>query len=375
MGIYLDNASTTYMYKEVLDAMGPYLSGGFFNPSAGYSVSRKVRNVINNCREEIAALIGAKPDEIYFTSGGTESDNWACNEAIRRKCHIISTQIEHKAILNPLAAYGMSGGKVTLVPVNEYGEVSPEVIRNCIKPGTGMISVMMANNEIGTIEPIEKIGHIAKEYGVMFHSDGVQAFGHIPINVDKYNLDMLSVSSHKFHGPKGVGFLYVRKDVDIASFIRGGGQEFNKRSGTENVPGIVGMTKAAIISSRNLDRSMPYLMGIRDYIISRLSERMPGIKINGAVKNRLPNNINFSIKGVDGQSMLALLDLEGIYASAGSACNTNKNGYSHVLKAIGLEDKSIAGTIRLSLDESITRAKADYVIEAIIRISKKIKEN
>lgn len=374
MGIYLDNAATTYMYDEVVAAMWPYYSKTFYNPSASYADSKRVRDKINECRQELANLIGALPEEIYFTSGGTESDNWVCNEAFRRGFHIISSEIEHNAMLNPLAEYKRRGGRVTLVPVNSEGEVNPEIIKRNITPKTGLISIMMANNEIGTIEPIEKIGHIAKEYGVLFHSDGVQAFGHIPIDVNKCNLDMLSVSSHKFHGPKGVGFLYVRKNTKIKPFILGGGQEFGMRAGTENVPGIVGMTTAARIACKNMTIHMTALTKIRDYMILRLKKEIPDIKINGALNNRLPNNINFSVKGVDGRSALILLEMEGIYASAGSACNTIHAEPSHVLKALKLGDDYINGAIRISMDESMNMRKAEWIIAVIVKIIKKIKK-
>ena len=374
MGIYLDNAATTYMYDEVVAAMWPYYSKAFYNPSAGYADSKRVRDKINECRQELAGLIGALPEEIYFTSGGTESDNWVCNEAARRGFHIISSEIEHNAMLNPLAEYKSRGGRVTLVPVNSEGEVNPEIIKRNITPKTGLISIMMANNEIGTIEPIEKIGHIAKEYGVIFHSDGVQAFGHIPMDVNKCNLDMLSVSSHKFHGPKGVGFLYVRKNTKIKPLILGGGQEFGMRAGTENVPGIVGMTTAAKIACRNMKNNIKSLTDIRNYMIARMQKEIPGIKINGSINNRLPNNINFSVNGIDGRSALILLEMEGIYASAGSACSSMHTEPSHVLKAIKLEEDFINGTIRISMDESMNMRKADWIIDVIVKIIKKIKK-
>ena len=374
MGVYLDNAATTYMYDEVVEAMWPYYSKAFYNPSASYADSRRVKDKIDECRQELAGLIGALPEEIYFTSGGTESNNWVCNEAGRRGFHIISSEIEHNAILNPLAEYKRRGGRVTFVSVNNEGEVHPEIIKRNINSKTGLISIMMANNEIGTIEPIEKIGHIAKEYGVLFHSDGVQAFGHIPIDVNKCNLDMLSVSSHKFHGPKGVGFLYVRKNTKIKPFILGGGQEFGMRAGTENVPGIVGMTTAARISCKNLKNNMKILTDIRNHMISRLQKEISDIRINGSLNERLPNNINFSVKGVDGKSALILLEMEGIYASAGSACSAMHTEPSHVLKAIKLEDDYIGGTIRISMDESMNFRKADWIIDVIVKIIKKIKK-
>lgn len=373
MGIYLDNAATTYMYPEVIEAMWPYYSREFYNPSAGYTDSKRVRNKIEQCREIIAEKIGAGRSEIFFTSGGTESNNWVCNDARRRRVHVISTTIEHKAMLNPLSEYKQNGGKVTLLSPDDKGVVSVQSIKRAITYQTGLISVMMANNEIGTIEPIEKIGHLAKEYGIIFHSDGVQAFGHIPINVDTLNLDMLSVSSHKFHGPKGVGFLYVRKDTGVKPMIFGGSQEHNMRAGTENVPGIVGMTTAAEISCKNMEHTARYLTKIRNHIAKRLKELVPDIIFNGSMDNRLPNNISFSVRGINAQSVLVLLDMEGIYASAGSACSGLSEEVSHVLKAINLDEECAMGTIRITMDESITINKAERVVQIIAKTIKKIK--
>lgn len=373
MGIYLDNAATTYMYPEVVEAMWPYYSREFYNPSAGYSDSKKVKNKIEQCRATLASLIGAGPEEIFFTSGGTESNNWVCNDAARRRAHIVSTTIEHKAMLNPLSEYSRNGGRVTLVSPDKKGEVSPQSIKKALTHQTGLISVMMANNEIGTIEPIERIGHLAKEYGIIFHSDGVQAFGHIPINVNQLNLDMLSVSSHKFHGPKGVGFLYARKDTGMKPMIFGGSQEHNMRAGTENVPGIVGMTVAAEISCQNMDKKIEHLTKVRDYMMTRLKVLMPDVVFNGSVENRLPNNISFSVKNVDAKSVLVLLDMEGIYASAGSACSGLTRDVSHVLKAIGLSDDYLGGTIRITMDETMTIKVGERVAQTIARIINKLK--
>lgn len=373
MGIYLDNAATTYMYPEVVEAMWPYYSREFYNPSAGYSDSKRVRAKIEQCRASIAEKIGANPEEIFFTSGGTESNNWVCNDAKRRRAHIISTTIEHKAMLNPLYEYRQNGGRVTLVSPNDRGEISVQSIKKAITYGTGLISVMMANNEIGTIEPIEQIGHLAKEYGIIFHSDGVQALGHIPIDVNKLNLDMLSASSHKFHGPKGVGFLYVRKDTGMKPMIFGGSQEHNMRAGTENVPGIVGMTIAAEISCKNLDRNFKYVTKVRDYMIKRLKELIPDIIFNGSLENRLPNNISFSIRGIDAQSFLVLLDMEGIYASAGSACSGGGQEISHVLSAINLDKEYAMGTIRVTIDETLSMNRAERVVQVIAKTIKKMK--
>ena len=373
MGIYLDNAATTYMYPEVIEAMWPYYSREFYNPSAGYSDSKKVKNKIEQCRESIAALIGAGSDEIYFTSGGTECNNWVCNDAARRRAHIISTTIEHKAMLNPLSEYSRNGGRVTLISPDKTGEVNLQSIKKAITRQSGLISVMMANNEIGTIEPIEQIGHLAKEYGIIFHSDGVQAFGHIPIDINKLNLDMLSVSSHKFHGPKGVGFLYARKDTGMKPMILGGSQEHNMRAGTENVPGIVGMTTAAEISCHNMAQKMKNLTQIRNYMIARLKSLVPDIIFNGSLEKRLPNNISFSVKNIDAKSVLVLLDMEGIYASAGSACSGLVKETSHVLKAINLGEDYIGGTIRITMDDNMTMKVGERVVQTIAKIINKLK--
>ncbi len=365
MKIYLDNAATTHMLPEVIEGMRPYYSQQFYNASAGYSDSSKVRKKFEECREQIASLINAQPEEIYFTSGGTEGDNWACNEGIRKKGHIITSCIEHKAVLNPLKNYAQYGGAVTVLPVDRYGVVNIHTLKNSVRKNTVLLSVMMANNEIGTIEPVEEIGHAAKDYDILFHTDAVQAFGHIPIDVEKICVDILTASSHKFNGPKGCGFVYIRKDSKVRPFIRGGGQERGMRAGTENVPGIVGMTIAASISCKYLLHTKEYLTRINNYMKNRIINEIPDCIFNGPEKNRLPNNINVSFKDVDAQSLLVLLDMEGICASAGSACNTNDSEPSHVLKSINVPEEYINGSVRFTMDRSITYHQADYVVDIL----------
>ena len=373
MGIYLDNAATTAMLPEVVEAMRPFYSGDFYNPSAGYVASKKVRVKIEEARERLAALINAEPEEIYYTSGGTESDNWACNEGIRKRGHIITSTIEHKAILEPLKAYENKGGQISYVGVDSEGLIEPEHVRNLIRRNTVLITIMMANNEIGVIEPIGEIGNMAREYDVIFHSDAVQAFGHIPIDVSKLPVDMLSASAHKFNGPKGCGFIYIRKNTDIAPYIKGGGQERGMRSGTENVPGIIGMTVAAELSHKRMTKEREWNIRIRDYMLNRIRREIENVRLNGPKDKRLSNNISLSFKDVNANALLALLDIAGIYASAGSACNS-KSGVSHVLQNIGVPKDYIYGTIRLTIGSFFTKKQADYVVD-IIKQSVKVLRN
>lgn len=369
MGIYLDNAATTYVYPEVAELMRTYYTGDFFNPSAVYSAAGRVREKISAARKTIGDIINAEPEEIYFTSGGTESDNWVCNEAMNREGHIITTSIEHKAVLKTLEKYK----KKTLVRPDDDGYVRTEDIISSIRNDTVLISVMMANNEIGTIQPVTKIGEIASEYGVIFHTDAVQTFGHMPVDVKKMKADMLSASAHKFHGPKGCGFLYVSHDTAVSPFIKGGGQEAGMRAGTENAAGIIGMAAAAEISVRKMKRDYEWQMKIRDYMIKRLTSEIDNARINGGTKKRLANNINISFKNVDGRALLVMLDIEGIYASGGSACNSG-SPTSYVLKEINVPDDYINGSIRLTLSPDISVREADYVIMKIKKCVAHIRE-
>lgn len=373
--IYLDNAATTPLMPEADIAMRRYYSDEFFNPSAGYSKSQKVKDKIEESRELIAGLIGAKPDEIYFTSGGTESDNWAVNEGARRRGHIITSSIEHKAILNPVKNYVKAGGYADIVGVTSEGFVQPETLRKRIRRNTVLISVITGNNEIGTIQPIGELCRIAHEYDVLFHTDAVQAFGHIPINVDDLGVDMLSASSHKFNGPKGMGFIYIRKDSGVRPFIYGGGQEKGMRAGTENVTGIIGMTEAARLSCERLERNAAWCRKICRRMTERILSEIPDSRINGPTdeRKRLPGNMSFSFRDVDAQSLLVLLDMYGICAAAGSACNTGNKGYSHVLEAVGTPADYIGGTIRMTVDSGITMQQADYVVSVLRETIKNIR--
>ena len=349
--IYLDNAATTQTYPEVLDAMLPFFTEHYGNPSSIYSFAGEAGKAVDEARRTIASAIGADASEIYFTGGGSESDNWALKataEAYASKGkHIITSKIEHHAILHTcewLAKYGI---EVTYLDVDENGLVSPEALKAAIRPDTILVSIMTANNEIGTIEPIAELGRIAHEAGALFHTDAVQAFGHIPINVDEMNIDMLSASGHKFNGPKGIGFMYIRKGVKIRSFIHGGSQERSRRAGTHNVPGIVGMAKAASLAVEQMNERMAYETKLRDHLIERVLNEIPYVRLNGHRTNRLPNNANFCFRFIEGESMLILLDQNGICGSSGSACTSGSLDPSHVLLAIGLPHEIAHGSLRL----------------------------
>lgn len=365
MSIYLDNAATTPLMPEAAQAMKRYYSADFYNPSALYSKSRHVRDKIEEARSVIAGLIGAEPEEIFFTSGGTESDNWALNEAMSVRGHIIAGSIEHKAVLAPLERYAGTGGRYDLLPVDGEGFIKPEILRKYIKRDTSMISVMTANNEISTVEPIGKLARIAHEYDIIFHTDAVQAFGHIPVNVDSMNVDMLSASSHKFNGPKGTGFLYIRRECRAHPFIYGGGQEKGMRSGTENVPGIIGMAEAARVSCARLEMTMAHCRRMSEYITGRIMKEIENARVNGPsdYEKRLPGNMSIGFENVDAQSLLVLLDMYGVNAAAGSACG--KGNTSHVLRAVRTPDKYAMGTIRMSIDKEMNYRTADYVVEVL----------
>lgn len=375
--IYLDNAATTAVYPEVLDTMLPYFSDEYGNPSAIYSFAGEAGKAVAEAREIIAGGIGAKAEEIYFTGGGSESDNWALKavaEAYGDKGkHIITTTIEHHAILHTCEYLEKQGLEISYVPVDEDGTVIIEELKNAIRPDTILISVMTANNEIGTIEPIAEIGKIAKEKGILFHTDAVQAFGHIPIDVDKMNIDMLSASGHKINGPKGIGVMYIRKGVKIRSFIHGGAQERHRRAGTLNVPGIVGFGKAAEIALKNMEKRAEYETELRDYLIKRVLEEIPYTKLNGHKCNRLPNNANFCFRFIEGESLLILLDQAGICGSSGSACTSGSLDPSHVLLAIGLPHEIAHGSLRLTLSESNTKEEIDFVVDELKKIIERLR--
>lgn len=370
--IYLDNAATTKTAPEVVEAMLPYFTEYYGNPSSVYSFAAQNKETITKQRDIIAEAMGAKTNEIYFTAGGSESDNWALKataEAYENKGnHIITTKIEHHAILHTCEYLEKEGFEVTYLDVDENGLVRLEDLRAAIRPTTILISIMFANNEIGTIEPIKEIGEIAKEHGILFHTDAVQAFGQVPINVDEYHIDMLSASGHKLNGPKGIGFLYIRKGVKIRSFVHGGGQERKRRAGTENVPGIVGMGAATARAIQTMKERTAKEAELRDYLTSRVLEEIPYTRLNGHSQKRLPNNANFSFRFIEGESLLIMLDMKGICASSGSACTSGSLDPSHVLLAIGLPHEIAHGSLRLTLSEETTREDIDYVVDSLKEI-------
>ena len=367
--IYLDNAATTPTAPEVIEAMLPFYERRYGNPSALYDLGQKSHDAIEESRQIIAQSIGAQPEEIYFTAGGSESDNWAlkctAESMVMSGRHIITTKIEHHAILRTCGYLEQNGYEITYLPVNDKGTVSLEQVRRAIRPDTILISVMMANNEIGTIEPIAGIGMLARRYGICFHTDAVQAYGHIPIDVNRMNIDMMSASAHKFNGPKGTGFLYVRKKKRIPPFIHGGGQESGVRAGTENVPGIVGMGKAAAMAMESLKERMEIETRMRDYLIYSVLKQVPKVRLNGEWNNRLPNNVDFCFDELEGGNLLVMLDMDGICASAGSACSSGEHEPSHVLTAIGVPPEIARGALRLTLNEKITAEQIDYVTACI----------
>ena len=370
--IYLDNAATTKTRPEVVEAMLPYFSEYYGNPSSIYDFSSKSREAVAHAREVIARSLGAKTNEIYFTAGGSESDNWALvatAEAYAGKGkHIITSKIEHHAVLHTCEYLEKRGFEVTYLDVDEQGVVKLDELKKAIRPDTILISIMFANNEIGTIEPIREIGRIAKENGILFHTDAVQAYGHVPISVDEYNIDMLSASAHKLQGPKGIGFLYIRKGVKIRSFIHGGAQERKRRAGTENVPGIVGFGKAAEIAVETMKERTDKERRMRDYLMEQVMEKVPFTRINGSRTERLSNNINFAFQFIEGESLLIKLDMAGICGSSGSACTSGSLAPSHVLLAIGLPHEIAHGSLRLTLSEENTMEEMDYVAEQIRQI-------
>lgn len=375
--IYLDNAATTKTAPEVLEAMLPYFTEYYGNPSSVYSFASRNKDEITKQRDIIADALGAKGNEIYFTAGGSESDNWALKataEAYRDKGnHIITTKIEHHAILHTAEYLEKNGFEVTYLDVDEDGVVDLEKLKAAIRPETILISVMFANNEIGTIEPIKEIGAIAKEHGILFHTDAVQAFGQLPINVDECQIDMLSASGHKLNGPKGIGFLYIRKGVKIRSFVHGGAQERRRRAGTENVPGIIGLGTAVKRAVKTMQDRTAQEIELRNYMIDRIEKEIPYAKLNGHRTNRLPNNVNFSFRFVEGESLLIMLDMKGICASSGSACTSGSLDPSHVLLAIGLPHEIAHGSLRLTLSEETTKEEIDYVVDSLKEIVDKLR--
>lgn len=375
--IYLDNAATTQVEPEVLDAMIPYFTEYYGNPSAIYSFAGKAKGAIEEARKILAEGIGAGPEEIFFTGGGSESDNWALKataEAYAAKGnHIITSKIEHHAVLHTAEYLEKNGCEVTYLDVDENGFVSPEAVKAAIRPNTILISVMMANNEIGTVEPIREIGAVAKEHGILFHTDAVQAFGHLPINVKEMHIDLLSASAHKLNGPKGVGFLYIRRGLKLRAFLHGGAQERQRRAGTHNVAGIVGMGKAAEIAFREMEKRSAYETGLRDHLIERVLAEVPYTRLNGDRRKRLPGNASFCFRFIEGESLLILLDQNGICASSGSACTSGALDPSHVLLAIGLPHEIAHGSLRISLSGKTTKEEIDFTVDKIKEIVERLR--
>lgn len=367
--IYLDNAATTKVAPEVLKAMLPFFGELFGNAASEYRFSAEVRKAVETSRETIASFLGASPFEIYFTSGGTESDNWAIKaaaQAMRSKGnHIITSKIEHHAVLKTCEYLEKQGFEVTYLDVDENGMVSPSELKAAIRPSTILVSVMYANNEIGSIQRIKEIGEIAHRKKILFHTDAVQAYGHIPIDVKACHIDLLSASAHKLGGPKGVGLLYVNSKAALTAWVHGGSQEYGMRAGTLNTPGIIGLAKATDLAGKNMAESIRREMGLRDYLISRILAEIPGSRLNGDKENRLPNNTNFSFYKIDGSALLYSLDEQGIFVSSGSACTAKHNDTSHVLKAIGVPLEYINGTVRITLSGESTREEMDYVADTL----------
>ena len=370
--IYMDNAATTRVAKEVLDSMLPYFTEYYGNPSSAYTFSGRIADDVLKARGKIAEIIGAKEREILFTGGGSESDNWAIKgvaDALSKKGnHIITTKIEHHAVLHTCQFLEKYGYEVTYLNVDKNGIVDLDELKDAITDKTILISVMFANNEIGTIEPIKEIGRIAHEKGVYFHTDAVQAFGHVPINVDELNIDLMSTSAHKINGPKGIGFLYIRSGIKISNLIHGGAQEYSKRAGTTNAASIIGFAKAAELAAKNMDETIRYESSLRDRLIERVTKEIPYSIVNGDLNNRLSNNANFCFRFIEGESLLILLDQSGICASSGSACTSGSLDPSHVLLAIGLPHEIAHGSVRLTISNETTIEDIDYAVETLKRI-------
>lgn len=378
--VYFDNAATTRVHPDVLSAMIPYFCDEYANPSGAYKTAANAERAVNRARIQAAGLIGARPNEIYFTSGGSESDNWAIkgySREIRKKrqgasCHIITSSIEHNAVINSCRSLEAEGFAVTYLPCDSQGFVHPEAVLSALREDTILISVMTANNEVGSVQPIKAIGQIAHRHQIVFHTDAVQACGHIPISVNDCMIDMMSVSAHKFHGPKGVGFLYIRTGLEFPGYIDGGSQENGHRAGTSNVPGIVGLGKACEISRRNMQKNINSMIRLRGRIIRRIKQGLPDAVLTGSEQMRLPNNISFCFPHVESSALLAILDSDGICASAGSACSTGAAGPSHVLIAMGISPDLAGGSLRLTISDETTAQEADFVADTVIRAVKKL---
>ena len=375
--IYLDNAATTAVAPEVLEAMKPYFCEEYGNPSSAYEFSGKIAAKVEEARKIIAESIGAKSKEIFFTSGGSESDNWAIKgvaDALKEKGnHIITTKIEHHAVLSTCEFLEKHGYEVTYLDVDDKGLVDPKDLEAAIRAETILVSIMFANNEIGTIEPIAELGRIAHEHGVYFHTDSVQAFAHVPINVDEMNIDILSASAHKIRGPKGIGFLYIRNGIKISNLIHGGGQERGRRAGTTNTAGIIGFAKAVELANAHMEENIKYETALRDRLIEKVLEEIPFTRVNGDRINRLSNNANFCFRFIEGESLLIMLDQKGICCSSGSACTSGSLDPSHVLLAIGLPNEIAHGSLRLTLSAETTEKDIDYTIESLKAIVERLR--
>lgn len=376
--IYLDNAATTKTRPEVVEAMLPFFTELYGNPSSVYEFATQNKKVVDEARGTIAKALGGEASEIYFTAGGTESDNWALKavaDAYAEKGnHIITSKIEHHAILHTCEYLQKHGVEVTYIDVDENGILKLDQLEKAIRPTTILISVMFANNEIGTIQPIKEIGEIAKKHNVLFHTDAVQAFGQLPINVNELNIDMLSSSAHKLNGPKGIGFLYIRKGVKIRSFVHGGAQERQRRAGTENVPGIVGYGKAVQIAMDTMKERTEKEINLRNLLFKRVLDEIPFVRVNGDKVRRLPNNANFSFQFIEGESLLIMLDMKNICASSGSACTSGSLDPSHVLLAIGLPHEIAHGSLRLTVNDEITEDEINYTVDQIKEIVDKLRK-
>ena len=375
--VYLDNAATTALSPKVLEQMMPYLTTIYGNPSSPHSFGQEARKGVDHARDQVAKALNALPEEIIFTGCGTESDNTVLFGVAERYAkkgnHIITTNVEHHAILHTCEALEKRGVEVTYLPVDENGMVTAEQVANAITDKTILVSIMFANNEVGTIMPIAEIGKVCRERGVLFHTDAVQAVGHVPIDVKAMNIDMLSLSAHKFHGPKGVGALYMKKGIRLPSYVMGGAQERNRRAGTENVAGIVGLGAAIALATQTLEESAARMTKLRDKLIAGIAQRIPEVKLNGHPTMRLPNNVNYSIKYIEGESILLMLDMNGIAASSGSACTSGSLDPSHVLLALGLSHEVAHGSVRLTLSDETTEEDIDYVLDVLPKVAERLR--
>ncbi len=376
--IYMDHAATTPVRPEVLQAMMPYFTEQFGNASSIYRIGRENRKAVDAARADVAGALHADPTEIFFTASGSEADNWAIKGAAAARAskgrHLITSAIEHPAVLNVFEHLGRNGFEITYLPVDSDGVVHPETLKGAMRPDTILVSVMMANNEIGTIQPIAELAAIAREGGALFHTDAVQAAGNIVVDVKALGVDMLTISGHKFYGPKGIGALYIRKGLKIEPLLHGGHQERGKRAGTENVPGIVGMAKALVLATGQLDAHAAKLSALRDRVLAGVMERIPHVKLNGHPAQRLPGNLNLSFRFIEGESLLLMLDMKGIAASSGSACTSGSLDPSHVLLAIGLPHEIAHGSLRLSFGDMNTEADADYLLEHLAAIVARLRQ-